>query len=434
MNWDWRSLSYAYIFAILANGRWIDGAAQSLHPESQGAYNFILGHLQQYRLYPTVDHLKERFNLDWRHHYKQNISIEEISDRLKREKARYDTQATITEMQKLLTIDNDSLSPGLLARPLLELQSKLFTISENKTFRLSEWRESYTYFATGQDAVRICNYGFPTIDQITGGISANQLIILYANTTQGKSTLARAIAANIAMQGKTVLYYTLEESGRKSVIKSLSTLVRVNATSIIDNTISADAYKKLCEFGNVPGDVIFIDRVEHKSVGELHRHAQQYKPDVVILDQIPLFTKDGSMRVDDVTQVSRNLKEFAQQSHIPTIALTQATRIGIKSKKPTMEDTMGFAYAMCQDGDVVIFLWPDEQGPQWIRKRLTFLKNRDREKNQNLDLRWDLRHGIIEEESLSTVTPMQIQPGGFYAPAQPAAIQIPQFTNFAQAI
>lgn len=438
MNLDWRGLSYGYLFAMLETGRWIDGVAPCLHPESALPYDFIQKHSQQFRALPTVHHLKERFNLDWQYHWLKGFTIEEISQRIKLEKTKFDVQRTVTELQKLLTTDAQVDIQAYL-KPLTVLQEGLYKSTDSKVFRLSQWGETAKYFLSGQDTVRICDYGFEHFDAITGGISLNQLIILYANTTQGKSTLARAIAANIAMQGKRALYFTMEESAKKSVIKALSTLVRVNASSIIENTLSASAYQKLCEFGHIPGDVIFVDKLESKSMAEVHKYVHQYQPDILVIDQIPLFTPNGSMKVDDVTQVSRNLKDFCQQTGLPIIALTQANRVGATAKKPTMEETMGFAYAMCQDGDVVIFLWPDEQGPGYTRKRCTFLKVRDREKGQYVDLRWDLGNGIIEEESvyLSQFAHSPINGGFNVQHNQPTQnVIVPQFQNstFAQSI
>lgn len=398
---NWRDLSTAYLLGVVNEKRYVNGVAACLHPDSLSLYTFIYNFLQQYKTFPTLQEIKQRFNLDINIQGMPGTQLESLADRLVNEKVRYDVQGTVVQLQNLLTTADLSDVNTYLA-PILNLQNQLNMRVEEKIYRLSQWREITSMFLSGQETVKVANFGFPTLDKYTGGISKNNFIILYANTTQGKSTMARAIAANVAMQNKRLLYFTLEEEGSSSVIKTLSTLARVDAKSIIENNPNPETYHKLNSFaGNIPGDVIFVQNIENKNVAEIQRYVYQYSPDIIVLDQIPLFTPDGSMKVDDVTKVSRQLKGFCQSTGIPMIALTQANRLGIKVKKPTMEDTMAFAYALCQDGDIVIFLHPDEEGFGYTRKRATLLKNRNRQRGQTIDFKWQLDDGIIEEETSS---------------------------------
>lgn len=395
--YDWRDISYDYLVRTLENGAFTDALVNLLHPDCLVVCQFIADYVFRFGASPSPTHLRERFNVDLNRANTRHISDNEIKHLLLVEKTRFSVQGVIGELQSILTDRSRSSKPADFLEPLSKLRQQIEQHTEEKVYRLSDFGEALSFYMTGKGNTRVADYGFKSFDSITGGVSAGQFIVLFANTSEGKSTLARTIAGNMAMQGKRVLYVSLEESGRKSVVKTLSTILQTSAGDIITNKLSVEAHRKLCGFGGVPGDVIFIDDVQSRTTDELKRLVDRYGAEVLILDQIPLFTPGYSNKWEDVGEVSRRLKSLAQSYPIPVIGLTQATRKAKSQRVPTIEDAMAFAYALGQDADVLIFLHPDEKYPEYVCKRCTFLKVRDFERGQTVELMWKISQGIIYE-------------------------------------
>lgn len=407
-TYNWQELSIAYIFGVVQHKRFLKNMEAQLHPESRSYLNYVLSVLHQYKSFPTFLHLQQQFNLHYEYSAIPEFTLEELADKIRLEKTKYDAMETIAEVQKCLTTEGMTIQDFL--KPLIRLQERTFNADATELHRLSEYRSILRYYRE-QGGERVCGFGLPTLDTHTGGISKGDYIVVYANTSQGKSTLTRHIAGNIASQGKVVLYITLEERGRKSVLKTLSTQIREPFDPLINTSYGIDTYKKLENF-NVPGDVVFLDRLETGSIPEIARYAYEIEPDVIVVDQIPHLIKPGKQALwETVTHVSSQLRQFGQNNGIPIIALTQANRMG-KKKGATMEDSISMAYSQAQDASILIFLHPDEPGPGYILKRLSLLKNRDKAHGQMIDLRWELNTGIIEEEVLTT----DFYTGGIYAP------------------
>lgn len=410
-RYGWRELSVAYIFKIVESSRFITGLEQQLHPEAKTYFNFVLNCLQQYQCFPTDNHLREYLNLHRQHHAIAEYSVEEIADRIRLEKVKYDATEAIANMQKVLTLENVQATDIL--KPLLALQDKIFNAKQAEIHWLSQFADIMHYYReSGGD--KVCDYGLPTLDKYTGGLCRGDFIIIYANQSEGKSTLSRHIAGRIAEQAKIVLYFTLEESGKKSVLKTISTQVQTNFNDLMEGTYTHETYQKLGQY-RPKGNVAFVDYLESGEISEIARYVHEVNPDVIIVDQIPHLIKASKhSQWEEVSRISRQLRSFAQLNKIPMIALTQANRQGKQKKNPTLEESMSMAYAQAQDASQVLFLHPDESGPGYTRKRVTLLKNRDHQRGQSIDLKWDIAKGVVEEE---VITMEYYQNGGsYYAP------------------
>jgi len=392
---NWELLSYAYLFSVIKNKKFDDTVATTLHPNALIPYQHMLEVLQHYKQFPTPEHLKMRFGLD---PYSCSVPFSqmEIVDRLYLEKTKHEMNNGLLQIQQLLTNPDAKVSD--FTSVINTLQGKVYESRKAEVFRLSEWREHLNYYLS-EDHKPVANYGLPSLDRYTGGIKPGDFILIFANTTEGKSTLSRFIAGSVASQGKKVLYFTLEESGRKSVLKTFSTLYQESYTLIRDKRLVHSDINRFNRHPDITGEVFFLDTVESRTIGEIAKRAQQFEPDVIILDQIPLFTPSGDPDWKIITMVSRQLKSYTQDTKIPIIGLTQA-KATTRKQNPSLEDSIGYAYSQAQDADVCFFLFPDEPGPGYTRKRVQILKNRDYKRNQIIDLIWDLDHGIIKEETI----------------------------------
>lgn len=386
MNWE--EASVYYIFAILKEKKEFSDY-RSLHPSAFPVLSFIRNYTSKYKELPTELHLKQQFGLTCPGY----LPSQEIVDVIKTEHFKYNTLSLISELQSILTTDADR--DKIMGR-VSRFQSSILP-DNSEIIKLSDANAVLSYYLSGSEGKPVCQFGYPSIDRATGGIFSQQYIIFYASTSEGKSTFARAVAGNIAAQGKTVLYITLEESAKKSVVKTLSTLNHFNSREVIRNEVSPTLYQKLYSLQPIAGDIIFVDNMENRTVSGIESLVREYKPDIIFLDQIPLFTPKFDQDWKVVSNVSRSLKNYCQISKIPMVALTQQTRKGNKSSSEM--DDMAFAYAMAQDGDTVLHLGPTKMEGDLHTKTITLKKVRDDERGDQIEFGWELKHGIIMEKN-----------------------------------
>lgn len=395
-QYSWEQLSLGYIFATLSEGRFITGADANLFPGYRYIWEFILNHYQNYKTFPGVNHLRERFNIHVEYNTLPGYGLEELSDRIRLERVRDIAETTQIEIQKVLT--NESATEADIIKVLGDYQQNLSGTLQSEVVWWSQFGQIIQqYIASGNQPV--AKYGIDSLDRYTDGIHEGDYVVLYGPTNQGKSTTARYIAGNIQAQGKKVLYFTLEESSRKSVLKTLSTQIHTHFKKLKKATYDEVTYNNMLSIDKT-GDIAFVDRLPSKSISEIAQYIFQIQPDVVIIDQLPHLIKHSKGAIwEETLKLSSDLRQFFQNNRIPCIVLAQANRSG-KKKNITPEETIALSYAIIQDASTAIFIFPDDEDyPK--RKRIKIVKNRDDEVGQEIDLYWDLDNGKIEEEVVS---------------------------------
>lgn len=399
---SWQNLSVLYCLYICKYKKQIRGASRALHENSLPIWGYITKHIENYHSYPTRKRLVEKFNLDFESIWESGRSLKEIKDELIKEYTKSKVQEMQLNVQELLTDDKEHDIAELL-NPINNVYDELTTLEQVKPLMLSQHKKIIDN-TLNNVTEKVCNYGFPKLDKSTGGISRKDYILLFANTNVGKSTMARVIATQIALQGKKVLYLTLEETARKSIIKAASLGAKFSATKVFDRKPSIIRERRIEKFQKklkrAGGDIIFIDKMEHRNVAELHIMNQQFSPDVIILDQLTHFLsnnlKGNKALYEQIYYTSKSLQRYIQQNGTPMIVLHQATRDSKKGDK----DEIGLGYGPMQDCDVSLYISEEEElddGSQWKQLRLT--KVRDRKVNVKIDYYWKLGSGILEERS-----------------------------------
>lgn len=218
--------------------------------------------------------------------------------------------------------------------------------------------------------------GFQSLDkQLSGGLVAGGLITLAARPSTGKTTVALAIAENVAANGGTVLYISLEMPTEELWARRIASLSGLAQSNIIAGKIGetskewnrlTDAFEMLSKrplyIRDVPSTIEDIER-EARCMDGLA---------LIVIDHILLITPtvQGS-RYEIVTQISHRLKQLALSLKIPILALCQLNRQSEarESKRPTMADLRDSG-AIEEDSDVVTLLFrpaqyaPEDQRPK----------------------------------------------------------------------
>lgn len=213
--------------------------------------------------------------------------------------------------------------------------------------------------------------GFSTLDQLVG-LGKGDLIILAARPSMGKTAFALNIALNVAgknhrdeSEKKTVALFSLEMGADQLVSRMICSEGMLDSEKIKKGTLDNDDMMKLetaVHFLNQKN--IFIEDSAFIKVNEVKAKCKLLKNehglDLVVIDYLQLL--QGSKRTDnrqqEVSEISRSLKQMARELDCPVIALSQLSR-SVESrhdKRPMMSD-LRESGSIEQDADIVSFLY-----------------------------------------------------------------------------
>ena len=219
--------------------------------------------------------------------------------------------------------------------------------------------------------------GFSIFDQITSGLQPEELIILAARPSMGKSAFAMNIALNVAKHnangGASVAVFSLEMSNEQLVGRMLASESRVENRRIKTGELTPKEWQFVDTAVESLGRLnVYFDDSSAISVQDIRSKCrklrQEGKLDFVVIDYLQLIKgdegKNGSSNVnrqEEVAKISRQLKTMARELHIPVMALSQLSR-GVEKrddKRPVLAD-LRESGSIEQDADIVLFLYRDE--------------------------------------------------------------------------
>ena len=210
--------------------------------------------------------------------------------------------------------------------------------------------------------------GFEGIDRLTGGFQKANLIVLAARPGMGKTSLALNIAQNIAVKGQApVALFSLEMSARELGERMMCSSARVSSHRVRTGSLSGDDYAKLVQAaGELEKADIFIDDTAGLNMFELRAKARRLQTkhplSLVIVDYLQLMAGDtrAENRQQEVSNISRGMKQLARELEVPVIAVSQLNRSpeARADREPQLAD-LRESGAIEQDADMVIFIYED---------------------------------------------------------------------------
>lgn len=210
---------------------------------------------------------------------------------------------------------------------------------------------------------------FTDLDNILAGIQKSDLIILAARPSMGKTTLALDIARQIAVRAKeSVAIFSLEMSKEQLVDRMICAEANVDLWKMRTGKLSSSGENDdFSRIGNAIGILseakIFIDDTANANIMEIRTKSRrlqaEYGLGLIIIDYLQLIEGRGyENRVQEVSEISRNLKAIAKELNVPVIALSQLSR-GVESREghiPRLAD-LRESGSIEQDADVVLFIY-----------------------------------------------------------------------------
>lgn len=257
-------------------------------------------------------------------------------------------------------------------------EKSIFRVSSNMNVKngfvsikqgLMETVEQIEYLREHKDEVRGVPTGFTDIDNLLAGFQKSDLIILAARPSIGKTTFALDIARNVALSGRAVGIFSLEMSAGQLVQRMLSAESRVDAWAIrTGHGLTSANFSTLQDAASrLQKAPIYIDDQAGNSIVKMRAVARRLKSEhgleLIIIDYLQLInaSKNYDNMVNQITEISRSLKQLARELDVPVLALSQLSRaIETRGGKPRLSDLRDSG-SIEQDADVVMFLHREDR-------------------------------------------------------------------------
>src|SRR3954452_15490426 len=214
--------------------------------------------------------------------------------------------------------------------------------------------------------------GFKELDRLTSGFQPGNLVIVAARPSMGKSALGLCIAANLALHlkdARPVALFTLEMSKSEVTQRLLCSEAKVESQRLRTGKLSQDDWPRLVAAGDkLMKAPIYVDDTGSINIMEIRSKARRLKTKepnlgLIVVDYLQLMTSGTTAenRVQEVSQISRQLKVLARDLDVPILAMSQLSRAVEQrhDKRPTLSD-LRESGSIEQDADLVMFVYRDE--------------------------------------------------------------------------
>src|SRR5256714_1800349 len=212
--------------------------------------------------------------------------------------------------------------------------------------------------------------GFRELDRLTSGFQPGNLIIVAARPSMGKSALGLCIAANLAVRHDVpVALFTLEMSKSEVTQRLMCSEAKVESQRLRNGKLAVDDWPRLtaaCD--KLMKAPIYVDDTGSVTMMDIRSKSRRLKSNhpnlgLIIVDYLQLMTSGQSVenRVQEVSQISRQLKVLARDLDVPILALSQLSRAVEQrhDKRPILSD-LRESGSIEQDADLVMFVYRDE--------------------------------------------------------------------------
>ena len=211
--------------------------------------------------------------------------------------------------------------------------------------------------------------GYPQLDRLLGGFKRGDLIIVAARPGVGKTALVLNFAHRIATRGKAVGIFSMEMGKEQAAMRLLAMTSGISSSRIDRGEFNREEMSTIrrCyeEMASLP---IYIDDSSMLNIRALKNRARrlwaQHQVEIIMVDYLQLMEgmrpgEEG--RVQEVTEISRGLKQIARELKIPLIACSQLSRqVEHRSdRKPLLSD-LRESGSIEQDADVVIMMYRED--------------------------------------------------------------------------
>lgn len=205
--------------------------------------------------------------------------------------------------------------------------------------------------------------GIKDLDRVIMGLNKSDLILLAARPGMGKTSFALNIAEYAStIKNKKVAFFSLEMSKEQLVSRMLSAIGQISGQNLRMGTLNDKEWERLIEAGDILSkSQIYIDDTPGVTIPEMKAKLRRLgNVDLVIIDYLQLMSsaKRIDNRVQEISEITRNLKIMAKEIDVPVVTLSQLSRASEQRSdhRPVLSDLRDSG-SIEQDADIVLFLY-----------------------------------------------------------------------------
>jgi replicative DNA helicase len=271
-------------------------------------------------------------------------------------------------------------NPESVDEALDSAEKKIYQVTQSPTAQkfiaikdtLGEAWSRLEHLHATRDEIRGVKSGFPALDNLLAGFQKSDLIILAARPSMGKTSFALDLARNAATKFKVpVGFFSLEMSAQQLVDRMVAAEAKVDAWKLRTGRLSTDEEFALVQesLGRLGESPIFIDDQPGNNILKMRSAARRLKNEhglgMIVVDylqlMVPTQSRNSDNVVQQVTEISRSLKNLARELEVPVLALSQLSRaVEQRGGKPRLSDLRDSG-SIEQDADVVMFIHREDK-------------------------------------------------------------------------
>ena len=218
-----------------------------------------------------------------------------------------------------------------------------------------------------KDKYKAIPSGFGMLDKYITGLNKSDFILIGARPAMGKTSFALNLAQNVAVNaGKKCVFFSLEMTKEQLAERLLASKAGIPSQKLRTGELSKEEWVRL---GNATGEFmqteLYLDDSSSTTVPEIKSKVRRLKNvDIIIIDYLGLIQSAvrKENRVQEVSEITRNLKMLAKDLNIPVVCCAQLSR-GTegrgKSHRPQLSD-LRESGSIEQDADIVMFLYRED--------------------------------------------------------------------------
>ncbi len=256
-------------------------------------------------------------------------------------------------------------------------EALVFEATENRTRRdllplsdaISDYYERIEYLIRHSDTPLGLPTGFRAVEQLLGGMQRSDLLVFAGRPGMGKTSFMLSVVLNVARLGSRVALFTMEMGVEQIVQRLVSMETGINMQHLRLGQVSPQEQARLLEaMGRLSELQIFVDDTPALNPLELRAKCRrmhlEHGIDLILVDYMQLMNAGGAYennRVQEISYISRSLKELARELNVPLLSAAQLSRAveQRQDKRPQLRD-LRESGSIEQDADIVMFLYRDE--------------------------------------------------------------------------
>jgi len=225
--------------------------------------------------------------------------------------------------------------------------------------------------ASRREAVTGVDTGFADLNRLTAGFHKDELVIVAGRPSMGKTAICLNMAEHVGLKtDMSVGFFSMEMSKESLVMRLLCSDANIDIKSVRTGFVSDRDLERLrLSAARLSKAKIFLDETPALTLLEMKAKSRRLKMehhlDIVYVDYIQLMRAGGRFenRNQEMSHISRSLKELAKELHVPVVGISQLSRAPEKGRRgearPQLSD-LRESGAIEQDADVVIFIYRPE--------------------------------------------------------------------------